>query len=187
MVTILGMVAVTIVVLASGSILLFMVITGAPPVPSKSSEIADVVDILRSTHLPQNPQIFELGCGFGGLAVALARAFPTARVTGIELSILPWFVARLRACRLPNLTVLRQDFHTSELEQADAVTCYLMMAPMVALANTLDKKLRPGTRVAALTFWFRGRKPTDVRRGPGVRGAGGLYRWPGRTSSVTEP
>jgi precorrin-6B methylase 2 len=169
-----------VVVLACLSILLYYARTGAPPVSATNVEVGDVVALLRAAELPRRAVIYELGCGWGTLAVALARAFPMASVIAVELSPLPWLVAAWRARRLNNLEVRRTDFHAVTLSDADAVTCYLMMAPMVELADTLDRELGPGTAVVALTFWFRDRLPAKTRRGPGLRGDVALYHWPAR-------
>jgi hypothetical protein len=173
-------VVVGVVVLTCLSILFYFARTGAPPVPAKKSEIADVIALLRAAELPHRAVIYELGCGWGTLAVAMAHAFPTATIVGVELSPLPWLVTAWRARRLNNLEVRRADFHGLRLSAADAVTCYLMMRPMIGLADTLDRELKPGTAVVALTFWFRDRLPAKTRRGPGLRGDVALYHWPAR-------
>ncbi len=159
-------------------LLIFYVASGAPPVPAKPSEVADAVALLKEAGLSDGARVYELGCGWGTLAVAVARAFPKARVVGVEMSPIPYAVAAARAWRIPNLKVHRADFHDMSLKDADAVTCYLMIAPMVALARTLDRELRTGTPVVTLTFWFRDRVPAAMRRGPGVRGDVALYYWP---------
>ncbi|MEE8407983.1 MAG: class I SAM-dependent methyltransferase [Myxococcota bacterium] len=168
-----GIVSVAIILLLG-----YYVRTGAPPVPAKPSEVADVVALLKEAGLSDGACVYELGCGWGTLAVAVARAFPKTRVIGVEMSPIPHAVAATRARRIPNLEVRRADFHRISLKDADAVTCYLMIAPMDRLARTLDRELRNGTPVVALTFWFRGRVPVARRRGPGVRGDVALYYWP---------
>ena len=75
----------------------------------------------------------------------------------------------------------RIDFHREALSEADAITCYLMIRPMIALAQKLDRELREGTPVVALAFLFRDRVPSATARGDGVRRAdAALYRWPAR-------
>ncbi len=178
---ILGAVAVTAVVLAGGSILALYFATGVPPIPAKRAEARDVVALLRQAGLPEGARIYELGCGWGSLAIDLARAFPSAQVIGVEISPLVWAVARLRARWQPNLQVRWGSFHALSLADADAVTCYLMIRPMPEVAALLDRELRAGTPVVALTFWFRDRRPTATRRGPGLRGDAALYAWPARS------
>ena len=175
--TVLSAAAVGAVLLAGASLLYFYLRTGAPPVPSRADEAADVVALLREVGMAEGAKIYELGCGWGSLALRLAHAFPAAQIVGLELSPLPALFARWRARGIANLTVRRADFHHAELGDADALTCYLMIKPMPRLAATLDRMLRPGTPVVALTFWFRDRTPAATRRGPGVRGDVALYRW----------
>ena len=171
-----------VVLLGVLSILFTYVRTGAPPVPSERREIGEVITLLRRAGLPASPKIYELGSGWGALALALAGAFPEARVVGIELSPLPWLIARWRARGVTNLEIRWADFHRVDLEDADAVAAYLMITPMVPLAQTLDRRLQPGTPVVTVTFWFRDRRPSATLRGSSGRGGVALYRWPARGS-----
>lgn len=109
------------------SLLFFQFITGVPPHPSGAAEAADVIALLREAKLPADAIIYDLGCGWGSLIVALARAFPPAQVCGVEMSPLPCWIARLRTRKLSRVTVTRGDFHRCDLTDADAVTCYLMI------------------------------------------------------------
>lgn len=174
MVAILGILAVLLVVAVGWSLLATYVGTGVPPVPCRTGEAANVIELLRAADLPERPTIFELGCGWGGMACAIADAFPEARIIGVEVSPLPGLVASARSRRRANLEVVRDDFHRISLADADAITAYLMIKPMVRLAETLDRELSPGTAVVALAFWFRERR-TQITRTNAA-----LYRWPAR-------
>ena len=75
------------VVVALGlSVLVYQGVTGVPPVSSSAAEAADVVALLRQAGLPERAVIYDLGCGWGALVLALARAFPNAQIRGIEMS-----------------------------------------------------------------------------------------------------
>ncbi len=154
-------------------VLWFTIRTGVPPVPSSAREIADVVALLKAADLPKCSRIYELGCGFGGLALALARAFPEATVVGLEISPLPAAIAWLRARGEPRLTIHRVDYTRANISDADAVTAYLMIGAAARLAPLLDQQLRPGTKVVASMFWFRDRSPTATKR------QAALYLWSG--------
>jgi hypothetical protein len=157
--------AVFFIVAALGlSILVVQGITGVPPMPSSRTEAADVVALLRQAGVPEEGIIYELGCGWGALVIALARAFPHARIRGIEMSPLPYWIARLRTRSLPN-----------------AIACYLMIKPMRTLAPFLDRMLEPGTPVVSLAFRFRDRTVAVSSVGPAVSGDAALYHWPART------
>src|SRR5580692_8941297 len=110
MTAILSLLAVLIVLTLALSLLIFQAITGVPPMPSKSAEAADIISLLHQAHLPQNAIIYELGCGWGSLVIPLARAFPSARIRGIEISPLPYWVARFRTRNFPNVSLQRGNF-----------------------------------------------------------------------------
>jgi Histone methylation protein DOT1 len=173
--------AVLIVLALGASLLIFQAITGVPPMPSTSSEAADVIALLQQAALPDQAIVYELGSGWGSLVIALARAFPNARIHGIELSPLPYWVARFRTRKMSNVFLQRGNFFGFDLRDAQAVTCYQMIKTMPKLADLLDRTLNPGTPVVSLTFWFRNRAPAATRDGPGLRGAAALYYWPAQT------
>ena len=155
--------------------------TGVPPYPSTKGEARSVVALLGEADLPDNPIIYELGCGWGTLVKAMAKAFPNATVIGIELSPIPWLVSRIRCRKLPNVQIKRKNFLQHPINDADAVTSYLMMKPMMKLADKLDRELRPGTSAVAVAFHFRDRQPHLTVRSSGVMNAAvALYQWPAR-------
>jgi hypothetical protein len=177
-----SLVALLIVVALCLSLLMFQLITGVPPMSSSAAEAADVVALLRQASLPKQAIVYELGSGWGSLVIALARAFPDAQIRGIEMSPLPYWVARYRTRKIPNVYLQRANFYACDLHDAHAVTCYLMIKPMPKLGALLDRTLKPGTPVVSLTFWFRGREATASQQGPGLgpglRGSAALYFWP---------
>jgi hypothetical protein len=180
-------VAVVIVLLLGLSVLAFQGITGVPPMSSSSTEGADVVELLKQATLPECPVIYELGCGWGALVVALARAFPDAQIRGVEISPLPYWVSRLRTRRLSNVSLQRANFYDCDVQDASAVTCYLFIKPMTKLAAFLDTKLKTGTPVVSLSFSFRDRAVSAVRERAGPLGRAALYYWPARKADLDSP
>lgn len=164
------------------SLLVYQLVTGVPPMAASSGEAADVVSLLQEAGLPDRPIIYELGCGWGTLVLALARAFPQARIRGIELSPLPYWVARWRTRDFCNVELQRTNFYKLDLHDADGITCYLMMKPMPKVAELLDRTLKSGTPVVSLAFWFRGRKVAAKRKRQrrGMPGEAALYYWPAK-------
>jgi hypothetical protein len=98
-------------------------------------------------------EVHELGCGWGGLAVALARHCPQARVIAWEASFVPWLVSALRARGVVNLEVRRANFLEGDLSKAEVLVCYLFTGGMRALGDQLVRK-RPGQRVCVITNTF---------------------------------
>ena len=175
---ILSIAALLIVVALALSLLLFQGITGVPAMPSSRAESAAVIALLRQARLADQGNIYELGCGWGSLVIALARAFPQARIRGIEISPLPYWVARLRTRKYANVDLQRGNFYDCDLRDAIAVTCYLMINPMRKLAPFLDRMLEAGTPVVSLAFRFRDRAETLSTEGSPLGGDAVLYYWP---------
>ena len=174
----LSVIALLIVSVLCLSILLFQVITGVPPLSSNSMEAADVVALLKQAGLAEQAVVYELGSGWGSLVVALARAFPKARIRGIEISPLPYWVSRVRTRHMPNVFLRRGNFYDFDISDAQAVTCYLMIKSMPRMAALFDRILVPGAPVVSLCFWFREREVAASLRSSGLMGAVALYYWP---------
>jgi trans-aconitate methyltransferase len=174
-----GAAIVIVVFLLVLSILFHHLRTGVPPVPASAAESEAVIALLREADIAAGARIYELGCGWGSLALALARAFPEATIVGIEISPLPCAVAKLRARRHPRVTIRWGDYRKHALRDAAAVTAYLMIKPMSDLATLLDRELAEGTPVVSLCFGFRDRTPAATQR-LRLAGEATLYRWPAR-------
>jgi precorrin-6B methylase 2 len=168
------------------SLLIYQAKTGVPAVPSTSAEIAVVVSLLRTVGLPEHARLYELGCGWGSMAVGLARAFPQATIVGFEISPLPYLVARMRAVRQKNVIIRRRDFRREQIQGADGIVVYLGIRAISRLALQLDTAVQPGTKVVTLCFSFRDRNPTAVTRVRGLGGVAGLYLWPANFHNVLE-
>lgn len=144
-------VALAVVGLAIGSVLFYTLRTGVPPMPSAPACRAAMLDALPEGFAGT---VYELGSGWGHLAFAAARRFPSARIVGYELSPLPWLFSRLRqaVARRPNLALHRGDFFGAPIGDADAVLCYLCPRPMRNLRRKLERELVPGALVICNTF-----------------------------------
>ncbi|MBB4284636.1 class I SAM-dependent methyltransferase [Roseospira goensis] len=148
-----GVALLTAVLIAVALVVAWTVRLGAPPWPSAPRA--------RRALLAAAPpaaeirgDILELGCGWGGLALALAARYPERRVIAVELSPVPWAVARLRAraARVENLEVRRADLHRVDLSRAGLVVCYLHRAAMTRLADRLEREAPAGVWVVSNTF-----------------------------------
>jgi trans-aconitate methyltransferase len=165
--------------LIGASLLISFAITGIPSLPSSKPAAQAVISLLREVEVPDDAVIYELGSGWGSLAIELARAFPHAQVRGIEISPFPYLVSRLRALRHANARFEWGNFDRCDLSDADAITCYLMPEKMARVAELLDAKLRTNVPVVSIEFWFRDRKIEAARR-QAKREATALYIWPAR-------
>ncbi|MEX3928668.1 methyltransferase [Paraburkholderia sp. BR10936] len=171
--------AVFLTLLVGASLLISTALTGVPTLSSRRPEVDDIVALLKHARLPKHALIVDLGSGWGAPVIALARAFPEASVQGMEISLFPYLVSRLRTHHLPNVSLKWGNFFHSDLDKSDAIVCYLMPSVMAKLGDFLDKALKPGTFIVSNTFLFRERRVSAVRRS-GLRGTVALYIWPGR-------
>lgn len=139
-------------------------ITGSSPVPTSPSVRATIMRVLP-TRLPdpQGSRIYDLGSGWGGMAITLAKKYPDREVVGIEVSPLPWLVSTLRQMvfRQKNLKFMYGDFGRCDLSDAALVLCYLLPKPMVHLQEKLEKDLRAGSLIVSNTFAFHSWRPLD--------------------------
>ena len=156
-------------VLAAFALLLgYTIRTGISPVPT-TPKVADEIfaAIPPEGLVPPAPQgtVYELGSGWGGLALALARRFPDRAVVGYELSPLPWLVSRLLSRLRPraNLTLRRADFMAADLSDAALVVCYLYPGAMRRLRGKFEVELPADALVVSTAFLVPGWRPAEVR------------------------
>jgi len=142
-------------------IVAYTVRTGVPPMPTGPGARAVM---LRLMPTAVDGTVYDLGSGWGGLALALADRYPDNQVVGIELSPIPYLFARARLLlrRRPNLRFRRADLLRQPLDDAGALTCYLMPSVMRRLGPKLAAELRPGAVVVSYTFAFDGWPPETM-------------------------
>ncbi|MEW5741318.1 MAG: SAM-dependent methyltransferase [Myxococcota bacterium] len=167
-----GLVVLAFVVAALGSIVWSTLRLGISPMPTSSAVRRVVLDMLPHAVAGD---VHELGAGWGGLALALADRYPTARVVAWEASWAPFLVLKLRLALSPrrNLVALRRDFFgAADLSGAGLVVCYLWTGAMTRLAEKFTAELKPGALVVSHTFALRGWEAEETRH------AADVYRTP---------
>ena len=145
------------------SIVVHSLRVGISPMPSSRAAIDAVLRLVPSDT---NGVVYELGAGWGGLAVALARQVPNARVVAYESSPVPFAVMWLRhhlLRRTVNLELRFGDFGSCSLRDASVVVCYLWPGAMTQLDERFRAELSVGTLIVSNTFALRGWQPqTEV-------------------------
>ncbi len=170
------------VVLAAGSVIFHSIRCGISPMPSSPAAARAVIGLLREDRSSpaagaapaaageSGCRILELGSGWGNLVLALSAAFPECRISGMEISPVPFAVScaaaaavRLRAgCR--RIDLRRGDFSALPLGEADAVVCYLFPVAMERLSHRFRRELSPGTKVVSIAFALPGWIPERTIR-----------------------
>jgi len=98
--------------------------------------------------------IVDLGSGFGSLAFALSKKYPTNRVIGYELSPIPYLFSKLFSIKQKNLYFERKDFFTVDLKDTGLVVCYLYPGAMKSLEEKLLGELQKDACIVSHTFSF---------------------------------
>jgi len=135
--------------------------TGISPMPSSKKAMDAMLDLIPpSVSRP----IYELGSGWGGLTLVLAKRYPNVSVVGFELSPLPWAVSVLRAhlSRRKNVTFRRRDFFECDLSKAQVLVCYLYPGGMERLGEKLTDKMGADGTLISNTFRLPGCTPETV-------------------------
>jgi hypothetical protein len=130
--------------------------------------------LARLAPLPAGARVLDAGCGLGQGLVALRRAYPTARIEGVEWS---WPLAALTRLRHRWASVAQGDMWAADWRGLTLV--YLFQRPE-SMARALDKasrELPPGAWLASLEFEADGWLPQATHRCPDGRPVW-LYRMP---------
>ena len=121
-----------------------------PWVPTRDEVIEQLVSIIRPRH---GDTVYDVGCGDGRVAVAVAKRHPGARVRCIEIR--DDLADKARANASENgveVEVVKADFFKYGLGDADIVYMYLLTSVNQKLRPKLEKELKPGTVVVTLDF-----------------------------------
>lgn len=143
------------------SIVLTSLRMGISPMPSSRKAQKAITSLIPKET---NGLVFELGSGWGSLIYPLARSLPQATVIGIEISIIPWTISRVRASLSSpsNLHIQRGNFHDISLEEAEVIVCYLHPSGMESLKTKFEEELKPNTLIVSNTFGLAGWNPKET-------------------------
>ena len=128
---------------------------GAPWLPTPMRVVYKLLDM---AEVGPGDLVYDLGCGDGRLIIAAARRYG-ARAVGIEIHPLRvlWCQALITVLGLRGrVQVVRGDFFTQDLSDADVVTCYLLQGTNNKLEGKFKQELDPSTRVVSKRFTFPG-------------------------------
>ncbi len=159
--TLVGYIALALVIAAGASVAWFTVVLGAGPVPTSKRARTAMLSLV-----PPDVEgvLVEAGAGFGGVSLALADRFPRATVVAWERSPVPYLVCRLRLLlsARPNLSFRKGDVFSADFTGVRGVVCYLHTGAMAKLAEKLERELEDGAFVVSNTFGFRGWTPDQT-------------------------
>ena len=161
---ILSLIILVVVALSGASIVIYTLENGISPSPTGRRVKHKLLEIL--SDLPSPVRIYELGSGWGTLAVPIARQFRSAEVFGYENSIVPFIASRLRLqmADTPNLEIHWTNFFKVDLSSADLVVTYQSPGNMSSLRPKFEAELADTAIVVSNTFAVPGWTPTETHR-----------------------
>ena len=131
--------------------------TRVPFVPTPRSIVRRMVDV---ADLEEGYRVYDLGAGDARLLTASKRSCRAIRAVGYEVAFGAWLLGKIRIWLTgTNISLRREDFFRHSFHDADVIFLYLTPYIMNALAEKLDRELRPGTRVISHCFQFANRAP----------------------------
>ena len=132
-------------------------------VPYINSSDQAIRDALNLTGLKPGDTFLDLGCGRGDTLIVAARDFG-ARATGYEISLLPYFMAKIRTRRYPQIKIYRSNFKKAVpyLKKADIVYLYLLNSVNDQIEEWLFKNVKNNTKIVSLAFEFKKHKPVET-------------------------
>jgi SAM-dependent methyltransferase len=123
--------------------------------PAIRRRIIELLKIEAANHSGPEPfTIIDMGSGNGKFTREIAKAIPTARVIGLEISkpALAWSRLFKKLYDLKNVDYVDQDFFGYNLGHANAVVMYLTIFQMESIGKKLHEDLKPGTLVTSNRF-----------------------------------
>ena len=113
----------------------------------------------RFAPLKDGARILDAGCGLGAGLGELRRAYPAARLDGIEWS---WPLRFACALRTPFARIRRGDIWTADWSAYDMVYLFQRPESMARAADKAGRELRAGAWMASLEFKVPDLAPTCV-------------------------
>jgi SAM-dependent methyltransferase len=158
-------------------LLLRSLFSTAPFVPIPKSILAQITNALA---IPNGGIVYDLGCGDGRVLRYAAKIQPNAQYIGIEKNAIPFWIAKFRTRKYPQITILKKDFFRTDISEANSVYVYLFPSLMPQIFAKFQKELKPGTIVVSCDFRMHEKEPQEIIRTGRRIGLGGMiliYKW----------
>ncbi len=138
-----------------------------PSLPATWRHVKSLIEIDRSVR------VLDIGSGFGGLVLYLARERPLAICSGIELAPLPWLISALLALVKKSSAKFKYgNYQAVKLSEYDVVFAYLSPVVMPEVWHKARQEMRPGSLLISYEFEIPGVPPKlriqDDPKGPGI-------------------
>lgn len=143
---------------------------------------ARIDQVLDTLPLVSGQKAIDLGCGDGRFLAAAARRYDVEAI-GYEINLLACLMARLRLMPYRRARVLRRDFWSADLGEAELVFCYLFPDVMPRLAEKARQELRPGALLVSCNFPLPGWDAATILTAPEPAPQDPIYVYQGHRKS----
>jgi len=136
-------------------------LSAAPWVPLPKREI---IRMLKLAEVKPGELVYDLGSGDGRILILAVREFD-ARPVGFEISVLPYFISKLRIWFLGlgnRVKIKYANFFREDLSKAQVITVFLTPKAMAKLSPKFRKELKSGCRIVSYAFALKDWEPKEI-------------------------
>ena len=130
----------------------------------------DIESVMKLADIKPGEKFCDLGCGDG--KVVLAAAKKQAKAVGYEISLLLYFIAKVRSWFSKGQVEIKfRDFWLVNLRDMDIVFFFLIPRIFPKMKAKLEKELKPGSRVITYVWPMDGWTAVQVikrEKGPAI-------------------
>jgi Methyltransferase domain len=143
------------------SIVYWSVRNGISPTPSTSKQTKAILAVIPTQA---KCTVYDLGSGWGNLAISIGRAFPDCHIIGIENSPAPFIISKLFVAlmRINNVEFRYCDFMNEPIVDASVIVCYLYPGGMLKVKEKLRSDVVADRMVISNTFAIPGWEAIEV-------------------------
>lgn len=136
--------------------------TQVPYFPSNLNVWLQVSKLISASQ-NKSLRMIDIGSGFGGMVMFIAKTCPSVQVEGIEIAPLPWFFSVLRArIRQTSAIFKLGSYEHLNFAHYDVVFAYLSPVAMQGLWLKAHSEMTPGSLLVSYEFDIQGVSPTFV-------------------------
>lgn len=130
--------------------------------PSGESSKYLIKEIFSKIIIKKTDIIYDLGCGYGNVVVAISAHFQPKKIIGVEVSPLPFISSCLRVIGRKNIIIKYQNILKVNLHDANIVFCYLWPTLLERLVPKFKHELHHNSVIISPLFQIKGLKYSQI-------------------------
>lgn len=134
-------------------------VSAAPWVPTKSKQKRQIIN---SIDFKDGDTVYDLGCGTGTLLFETIKKNPNIHAVGIELSIVPYLVAKIRSIFYKNVEIKFGNLFKKDISNANIVFIFLLSKSYPKLIKKLKVDLNPNTTIVVEAWPLQNIEPEKI-------------------------